>query len=215
MAFSDAQWAGYLRHSMPRILARLRGLLLHLSAVCICKRHNSKKHSGPIVRRAATWNISANEAQYTDACIRKLYFRPRWTSNTSLPTYDLLPRFAMAYDIVKTITRNDETVLVNPFINHAKGNPSKIYDYCTDPQRQSKTCIWLCRKKGHSFIAWDVSTEEVEKSGGHSFRLLDSDKWWSRIAFYNCVGARHVQARLPTFKNVTTAKRMSPDQIVF
>jgi hypothetical protein len=121
----------------------------------------------------------------------------------------------MADDIVKTITRDDGTVFVNPFLNPGKGNPSKIYDYCTDPQRQSKNCIWLCRKKGHSFIAWDVPTEDVEKSDGHSFRLLDNDKWWGRIAFYNCVGARHVQARFPTFKKCTTARRTSPDQTVF
>jgi len=107
----------------------------------------------------------------------------------------------MTDDIVNTITRNDGTVFVDPFLNSAKGSPSKIYDYCTDPQKQSKNCIWLCRKKGHSFIAWDVPTEDMEESGGHSFRLLDSDKWWSRIAFYNCVGARHVQACFPTFKN--------------
>ena len=79
----------------------------------------------------------------------------------------------MADNILNTPSKNNSTLFVNPFEDSAKGIPSKIHDYCTDPHRQGKNCIWLCRKKGHSFVAWDVLIKDVEKSDAHSFHLLD------------------------------------------
>lgn len=55
------------------------------------------------------------------------------------------------------------TVSWNPFTHRSHGKPSKIYDYCIDPQREGKTCIWLCRRQGYSFVAWDVAGEDVER----------------------------------------------------
>ncbi|KAM0714407.1 hypothetical protein Q7P37_010194 [Cladosporium fusiforme] len=89
----------------------------------------------------------------------------------------------MADDNLTTCPDNNETISL------AKGNPSKIHDYCTNPQRQAKSCIWLCRKEGRSFFAWDVPIEDVE----NCFLTLHSSRWWSRFAFYDYVGARHIK----------------------
>jgi hypothetical protein len=76
----------------------------------------------------------------------------------------------------------------------SQGRKSKIHAYCNDPQRETKSCIWFCRRYGRDTLALDVSVEDVEKgSGRRSFQLRRFDKWWNRFGFYNIVGVRHVQ----------------------
>lgn len=103
----------------------------------------------------------------------------------------------MADNSANARLKEDITVSWNPFTHHSHGRPSKIYDYCIDPQREGKTCIWLCRRQGYSFVAWDVAGEDVEHGDTYSFRLLAGEKWWHRFTFYNYVGVRHVQVLLP------------------
>jgi hypothetical protein len=105
----------------------------------------------------------------------------------------------MAASSADACLEEDLTVNWNPFTHRAQGRQSKIYDYYIDPQREGKTCIWLCRRQGHSFVAWDVAGEDVEHGDTCSFRLLAGEKWWHRFTFYNYVGARHVQVFLPKY----------------
>jgi hypothetical protein len=84
----------------------------------------------------------------------------------------------MADSSADACLEEDSTVNWNPLTYRAQGRQSKIYDYCIDPQREGKTCIWLCRRQGHSFVAWDVAGEDVEHGDTCSFRLLAGEKWW-------------------------------------
>lgn len=72
------------------------------------------------------------------------------------------------------------------------GKKSSIYDYCQDPQREGKTCIWFCRRQGRGFIAWDVDIE----SSATAFQSQNLNKWWRRFAFYNFIGVRHVHVSI-------------------
>jgi hypothetical protein len=83
----------------------------------------------------------------------------------------------MADSTADASLKDNDSVSWKPFEGRAQGRQSKIHDYCIDPQREGKTCIWLCRKQGHSFVAWDVPSEDVEKGDTCSFRLLAGDKW--------------------------------------
>ena len=86
----------------------------------------------------------------------------------------------------------------NPFTTFLSepGKPSRIHEYCVEPERQGKTCIWLCRRQGRRAVAWDRPDKDPDpEHGAGAFRLLGKNPWWSRFAFYNCVGVRHVQVR--------------------
>lgn len=87
--------------------------------------------------------------------------------------------------------RTSDSAPLNPF-QDIGGKPSKLNEYCNDPKRQAKSCIWFCRRYGRDVLASDVPTEDIEK-GSHSFKLQRFDNWWSRLGFYNIVGVRHVK----------------------
>jgi hypothetical protein len=87
--------------------------------------------------------------------------------------------------------RVSESAPLNPFKDPG-GKQSKIHDYCSEPQRQAKSCIWFCRRYGRDVLAFDVTTEDIKK-GSQSFKLQRFDNWWNRLGFYNIVGVRHVK----------------------
>lgn len=89
------------------------------------------------------------------------------------------------------LERPEEALPLNPS-KDPDGIKSKIHEYCVDPQRQAKSCIWFCRRYGRDVLASDEDIENIE-SGPNSFKLQRFDKWWSRLGFYNIVGVRHVK----------------------
>jgi hypothetical protein len=110
---------------------------------------------------------------------------------------ELPNRADMAPGVTEVCPSPAPPTCANPFADSDSvlGKPSKIHKYCITPERQDKTCIWLCRKQGRRAVAWDRPDEDPEKGSGGTFRLLGSNPWWNRFAFYNCVGVRHAQVR--------------------
>jgi hypothetical protein len=85
----------------------------------------------------------------------------------------------------------NESAPLNPFKDPG-GKQSKIHDYCTEPKRQAKSCVWFCRRYGRDVLAFDVNVEDIE-DGAKSLKLQRFDDWWRRFGFYNIVGVRHVK----------------------
>ena len=79
----------------------------------------------------------------------------------------------------------------NPFLDQQHGKPSKIYVHCADRVKKHERCLWLCRRKGHYVVAWDVPLEDIEQG---FINLKSQNRWWSRYLFYNFVGVKHVEA---------------------
>lgn len=100
-------------------------------------------------------------------------------------------------------TLADENTSMNPVKEEKCGKRSKIFEYCSEPKRQDKNCIWFCRRRGRGSIAWAVTIEDIENSS-NAFRLRNFNKWWRRFAFYNFIGVKHVEVckhrncRIPT-----------------
>ena len=97
----------------------------------------------------------------------------------------------MAEIAMNDIERTAEPAPVNPFKDPG-GKPSKIHEYCSEPQNRGSSCVWFCRRYGRNVLARDVKVEEMEE-GSQVFKLQRFDNWWSRLGFYNIVDVRHVK----------------------